>query len=259
MFVRKKAVNGIREFRLESWEHFTTVLIERVLDWGGGPIIWRGQSSASWALESSFDRAVRRTDAQPTEELAQRHLERFKRATRGRRSSTANSNLSDDEWWTLGQHYGLATPMLDWTYSPYVALYFAFLDNACADPEGTRAVWAMHMVSLEWLNMRAASDASSDVMQFRLLDPFVDENARLVNQNGIFTRGPVGMTLDGWTRKLVHESEHTIVMVKFSVNGEGRENCLRHLNQMNINHVTLFPDLEGASRHCNHQLLLADY
>ena len=43
-------------------------------------------------------------------------------------------NDSEDNWWALGQHYGLATPLLDWVYSPYVCLtFFSFRE---ADNDG---------------------------------------------------------------------------------------------------------------------------
>jgi hypothetical protein len=44
-----------------------------------------------------------------------------------------DSNISDLELWQLGQHYGLPSPLLDWSYSPYVALFFSLLEKQTAD------------------------------------------------------------------------------------------------------------------------------
>lgn len=252
--------SGIIEMPLGSWRDFPAFMIREDVLRFSHEAVWRGQSSASWPLETSFDRAVRRAGDQPTEQLARLHLERFKRATRGRRITAYRPSLSDDDWWTLGQHYGLVTPMLDWTYSPYVALYFAFLDHECADPAERRAVWAVNLKNLHTLNARvaAAPPPGAGEHGLRTLDPMVDENARLVNQNGVFTRGPVGTTVDAWVRQALG-GEAQAILVKVLIPGHDRDDCLRYLNKMNINHATLFPDLDGASRHCNHQLTISGY
>ena len=50
-----------------------------------------------------------------------------------------------------------------------------------------------------------------------------------------------------------------MVLVKFTVPTGDREDCLRSLNRMNINHLSLFPDFYGASTFCNLNLEIASY
>ena len=52
---------------------------------------------------------------------------------------------------------------------------------------------------------------------------------------------------------------HPDVIRKIHVPNEDRDGCLKHLNSMNINHASLFPDLMGAARFCNMKLDVDGY
>ena len=97
---------------------------------GGRSAIYRGQPNTEWTLVPS----IFRTGAVGIDQLdlLQKWKERVSRFA-------SPLPMDDVEWLILAQHYGLATPLLDWTISPLVALFFACDDEKSKDAPGE--VW----------------------------------------------------------------------------------------------------------------------
>lgn len=250
-------IDGVMDVELSSWKVFHSYVVDEMLQYSH--FVWRGQRDSEWGLQSSIDRLVETNPRKKlTKRLLETHLEKFKVATRGRRGANPPREISEDEWWALGQHHGLATPLLDWTRSPFVALYFAF-EKSESPKSGVRAVWALSgAASLNSKLKENHSDLESSVLQ--LIRPHQDENARLVSQGGLFTRAPLGQTVEDWIRKHASFGEEGAAhLIRILIPDYAREECLRALNMMNINHMTLFPDLYGASQHCNKTFSILNY
>ena len=110
---------------------------------------FRGQSNESWQLLPSLDRLLLKAIGPDAT------YEAFESSTIGlfkRHASTVLSSLPDDDdflsWLTLMQHFGAPTRLLDWTESPFVALYFAVVD---LDPEVSAALWVLNPKSCAWI------------------------------------------------------------------------------------------------------------
>lgn len=245
--------------RLESWRDYTELLESPFFNRPGVQLIYRGQRRSDWNLMPTLGRLS--DNGIVTETLAAAQLERFKRAIRGRLSDSSLVD-EDDELWSIGQHHGLMTPLLDWTYSPYVALFFAFAraDSKDEEENSYRVVYA--------LNKSFILEHQQET-EIRLWEPRKDSYGRLVNQAGLFTFSPYDATIenklanvladdeafeDEELRSASEEDQPDLLaryICKIYIRNEERDACLRHLRRMNVHHASLFPDLIGASDYCN--------
>lgn len=270
--VERASAGRLPVYFLKGWNYFDDFIREVMLDRKG--FIWRGQGDESWRLRSGLDRLLRESGLDPNTPAAgvvrQAHLDRFKLACRGRRGTNPKPIKDDDEWWALGQHHDLKTPLLDWTTSPFVAAYFAMVTYEGAERCGVIGV-SRHEV--EKLNKKVAAQYERELVKswkgkerpphlappmLRFIDPMADENYRLVSQGGLFSRAPDGMDVEEW---LVENAPaiNDDLFVKVTIATSERELALRSLNRMNINHLSLFPDLKGASEFSNVDLLIDGY
>lgn len=248
--------NGVIEVNLTSWKYFSDYINQRLLDYTG--YVYRGQGNSEWKLEPTIDRLIK----DPTSAERAALLQKFKYETRGRRGANPALLENENDWWALGQHHGLMTPLLDWTESPFVALYFA-AESATKEKSKELSVYALSQNIVNMHNKRIKENNDVALINNRkptvkIVRPLSDENSRLVNQRGLFTRAPNNIDMEAWIQKN-SKSTDRMELIKITIPASEIENCLRYLNRMNINHSTLFPDLLGASEYCNQYLKIKKY
>jgi hypothetical protein len=230
------------------WRRFETALTKKPLDEPGVEWIFRGQRRHEWQLAPTLGRYAKSGVVDEKRALEQKR--EFRLAMRGR--GVGPDLLDDDnELWAFGQHHGLATPLLDWTKSPFVALFFAFSDPdfpyEARNP--SRAIFVINKTALEALD------------ESLIVQPLRNDHTRLVNQAGLFTLSPLGSdTLASRIFNLLAETQ-TVDMddpaavgryiFKIHIPNEARWELLSMLRKMNIHHGSLFPDPIGASLYCN--------
>lgn len=258
--------------RLESWREFADLLECSFFNQPDKQFVFRGHRRADWALMPTLARIP--VNNIITSDLANMQLERFKMAVRGRMKDAALVEVGqEDELWSVGQHHGLMTPLLDWTYSPYVALFFAFQKEDSED-ELDNEYRAVYVINKSFLK------EYQEETTIRVVEPRKDHHGRLVNQAGLFTFSPYDSTIesrlvdylsgddspDDRLKKAVLETETVsptraedeaeilagyICKIYIRNDGKERDACVRHLRRMNVHHASLFPDLIGASEYCN--------
>lgn len=100
--------------------------------------LYRGQRSASWPIQTSLERYCDRQGVSgPERPRIEAELFREFRRTYHHYADHVPDPSSVLEWMSLMQHHGAPTRLLDFTYSIFVACYFA-LEAA----DGDAAVWA---------------------------------------------------------------------------------------------------------------------
>ena len=222
------------------------------------PYAFRGQTLASEDLSS---RLLRLTAGRAGVERLELHL------LRNFRKYAYHQGYTDSiwHWLALGQHRGLPTRLLDWTYSPFVALHFATANLAHMNEDGV--VWTINFVEANRsvprrlrriMTMEGSDTATVDMLgafgSLRDFDrlsrtPFVvfleppSLDPRITNQLALFSlMSSASATLDDWLAK--HAALARRVILPASLKWEVRDK----LDQANVNERVLFPGLDGLSR-----------
>ncbi|MUK48274.1 FRG domain-containing protein [Aliivibrio fischeri] len=253
------SLNQIKEIRIESWKDFKNLLDHRNFrQW-----IYRGQSDSRWNLESSLYRSIteskkiRGAAGKGTLDINKKRdeeimLSRFKSSAHLYLSHLPKQN-DTFSWLALMQHHGAPTRLLDFSFSAYIALYFA-LEAGGEDA----AVYCVNHNALKQLDEEHFGESRKLVYQ-RALNQFNNEdqvclfafepefsNHRLMAQQGLFVASN--------SIEFTHEqalSEYELKgneVFKIIIPKELRYEGVRMLHQMNITSGTIYPGLDGFCR-----------
>lgn len=241
--------------KLSSWKDIAKIIEQPFFKRPRTQLVFRGSRRFDWSLTPSLGRLDSRGIVE--QQVAEAQLKLFRHAIRGRISDHALVEIDEEntkELWSVGQHHGLHTPLLDWTYSIYVALFFAFEKSDSTKENPYRAIYVLNKSYVEH---------DGHCPEVNIVEPRKDDHGRLVNQAGLFTLSAYGDTLEnvlinslkdevlGEVDEDKEDEELARYLCKIYIPNQDREECLRHLRMMNVHHASLFPDLIGAASYCN--------
>jgi len=255
----------------ESSFHKELASWDNLRKYDDGNAIFRGHTCANWKLETSLERACKRLYGS-LEKAA--HIENIVLREFRRRLHHYSQNIPRREdrlrWLSLLQHHGAPTRLLDWTYSIYIAIYFAAEHGS-----GEFAVW---VVNKEWLKdegkrtfanhnrshhlFRGKGDEEveehfqTDVLDKDPLKAVIQVNPfqldeRLTIQKGVFLYPcDIGESFEDNLRAMQGHNDHKNVR-KLVFAHDDRKKALAKLHRMNITRATLFPGLDGFAQSLN--------
>jgi hypothetical protein len=233
-------MGAIELVRCPSWdvykiEVFRALVADR--PFVSGEYLFRGQRSPSWRLVSSFDRwfSGRGFPERRRIDVAKFLLESFASALND--SMIAECPTQERELLALAQHYGLPTRLLDWTESPYIATFFAFVDTALTtENEAEVSIWALNTKHYAWSAERGVE----------IVKVGPGKNGRLRNQDGRFTvsRTPLA-SLEDYVAQFPIEREPALM--QFTLPAREATRAMAELEVMGITPSRVFPDLQGCA------------
>jgi hypothetical protein len=210
--------------------------------------VWRGQCGP-WSLQTSFHRTGR-VDLQRyvVEDIPRLqgallpHTKAFLEIT---------SPLLTGGLYSLAQHYGYPTPILDWTYSPYVAAFFAFRTSPRGDDNPPPArIFAFNRVTwpqaIGQLTHIAFARPHVTMMDLPAL-----ENERAGPQQAVAMVTNV-QNVEAFIR-YQEQQQSQQYLIAFDLPWSERTIALRDLRTMGITAGSMFPGLDGTCEQLRHQ------
>lgn len=230
--------------------------------------IYRGHADSSWRLESTLERLIgpkwNKTSADKFEQFSLQIFQ-SKYHLYDRENVEPESKLA---WLSLMQHYGVPTRLLDFTASPFVAIYFAI------EAYDHRSGRDLSIFSLDYsalmersVNYICDKDASftetrqsvglkQDEVFTDVVDRFsydiawVTEprqlNVRLDRQSGCFLlSGNRGVKIEAILDSSVYEG---CDFTQYILPGCLHESLFALLRKMNITSKSIYGDLQGLAR-----------
>jgi hypothetical protein len=248
-----------QEYRVKTWNELQDRLFEDSwrpeLQRFRSPYAFRGHQDSNHDLKTSLMRL-----GGNYQELERHLLRNFRKYARH------DQVVQDDtiwNWLSLAKHHGLPTRLLDWSFSPLVAMHFATSDTGKFHLDG--AIWALNFVQIhgflpETLQEDLAAEGSGVItveilakaaQSLEDLEKLSDQDfvlffeppsidGRITNQFALFSMmSRAESSLENWIR------ERPDCWRKIIIPAELKWEIRDKLDQANITERVLFPGVDG--------------
>ncbi len=250
----------MNEIKVNSWNELQNELFEDSWNPSIGrfrsKFAFRGLSDVNYPLESTLIRLGGNYSS-----LEKHLLRNFKKY--------AQRNLVELDsiwhWLSVAKHYGLPTRLLDWTYSPFVAMHFATANIELFKQDGV--IWAVNYIQVhkllpkklrlileeEGANIFTVEMLSRTINSFEELAKLSNNNVviffeppsiddRIVNQFAFFS-----IMSDSKAILNIWLENHPNLFKKIIIPAELKWEIRDKLDQANVTERVLFPGLDGLS------------
>lgn len=223
---------------LQTWDQFRAWAVDRQ----PRNFIFRGQTSP-YKLSTTFHRTWRKN--------LQNWIRDDVQVLYGAMSDKISYPLQlgnmahNAAFWSILQHHGYPTPLLDWTLSPFVAAYFACVNAKPDDPVRPR-IYIFDQAKWNERYGKIGFTADPSPPQLIVLESFNFGNPRATPQQALFTVSNV-TDIESFIRlREIQDQQEYLSVCELPANEAPR--IIRELELMGITHGSLFPGLDGIAR-----------
>lgn len=230
--------------------------------------IFRGHANSQWPLQSALERILgKKWSAENARKFETYSWEAFKSKYHiySGNEHVPKSKLS---WLSVMQHYGVPTRLIDFTSSPYIALYFA-LETYVPMSKEELAIFAIDYSGLmqksieyiqtkdrEFQETRLSIECKKDLVFDNVVDRYsydiawvtepIELNARIDRQSGTFlVSGNLEKPIESVLNLPLYDD---VQMVKIAIPSHLYEGIYVALRKMSINSKSIYGDLSGLAK-----------
>lgn len=203
--------------------------------------LYRGQNNTEWKLISSYSRFCYNNNCVFDLSVFNRMLDSFMHESSYYLGKEMNK-LGYFQKIAFAQHYGLPTPFLDWTESPYIAAFFALCTRTLND-KGAFRIWRMEVDNTAdyYMNQKEAQNLSEE---FYIIKTRVVDTKRIWKQNGYFSYLNSNESLDDYLK-----TKNSDVKIRhYDIYENEWVYVMKDLKFMGITHGNIFDSLDGVAR-----------
>ena len=255
----------IHEVKLTTIDQVISLLTEQTYDESikrfRSPYVYRGIPNVDFKLETSIKRNCK---------SRQKSLEKVILRSFTKYAALEDQDTLKSVWHQLfiGQQHGLPTRLLDWTFSPTIAMHFATSGEQLAFMDKHDAVlWKLNIEEMNSLLPEAYRLALEKSHAYAFTVDMLDELAkdldiydrdmqnnsmvlieppsideRIINQYAYFGIVPREITdIEGWI------DQNTTETYKYVIDKDLKWHIRDVLDQMNVNERIVYPGLDGLS------------